>query len=79
MKEIFLEKFNSITFEFKRVVFKSNEVWYDIGFNNNGNKNSFRMYKNGEGVWRIAAQILPIWVQEMDIEFNDAIVKNENS
>jgi hypothetical protein len=79
MKEIFSEKFSSITFEFKRVVFKSNELRYDIRFNDNGNKNSFRMYKDEEGTWKIAAQMLPIWVREMDTEFSEAIVKNELS
>jgi len=79
MRELFSEKFNSITFEFKRVVFKSNELWYDIRFNDNGNKNSFRMYKDEEGTWKIAAKILPIWILEMDIEFSEAIVKNELS
>jgi hypothetical protein len=79
MREIFSEKFNSVTFEFKRVAFKLNEVWYDIRFNDNGNKNSLRMHKDEEGAWRIAPQVLPIWVQEMDIELGEAIAKNELS
>jgi len=78
MKELFSQKFNNINFEFKRLVFKRNEVWYEISFNNNGNKNSFRMYQDEEGMWKIAAQVLPLWIQETDVEFSDVIRNNEN-
>lgn len=79
MEELFSKKFNSIDFEFKRLVFRTNEVWYEISFNNNGNKNSFRMYKDEDGLWRIAAQLLPLWIQETDMEFSEVINNNENS
>jgi len=36
------------------------------------------MYEDVNGVWVIAAQILPVWVREMQIEFNELIKGNEN-
>ena len=79
MKELFSHEFNNINFEFKRLVFKGNEVWYEISFNDNGNKNSFRMYRDEEGAWRMAAQLLPSWIRETDVEFSEIINTNENS
>lgn len=77
MKELFSHKFNNINFEFKRLVFKRNEIRDEII--DNGNKNSFRMYRDEEGAWRIAAQLLPTWIQETDMEFSEIITTNENS
>jgi hypothetical protein len=36
------------------------------------------MYKDEEGIWQFGAQVLPEWVREMQIEFNDLIIRNEN-
>jgi hypothetical protein len=77
MKEIFSEKFNNVNFEFKRLVLSTNEVWYEICFNNNGNKDSFKMYKDDEGTWKIAATQLSEWIKETEHEFNEVIINNE--
>lgn len=77
MEEIFSKKFNNVVFEFKIQVFDNNEVWYEIGFNNNGNKDSFKMYTDNDGVWRIAARILPEWIIETEQEFNEVVIHNE--
>ena len=79
MKEKFSKKFNNVFFEFRRQVVNTNEVWYEIKFNNNGNNDSFKMYKDYEGIWKIAARMLPEWIRETEHEFNGAIVNNENS
>jgi hypothetical protein len=78
IKEIFSEKFNNIIFEFKRLVLNANEVGYEIVFNNNGNKDSFKMYKDVEGMWRIVANILPVWIKETEQELSEIIRNNEN-
>lgn len=79
MKENFSRKFNDVYFQFQRKYHKDTELWYYINFNNNGTETSFKMYKDEEGMWQIAAQILPAWVVELQIEFNEAIIKNENN
>jgi hypothetical protein len=79
MKEIFSETFNNVVFEFTRLVFDTHEVWYKIDFNNNGNKDSFKMYKDDEGIWKIAASQLPEWIKETEQEFYEAIINNEHS
>jgi hypothetical protein len=79
MKENFSKKFNDINFLFKRNYHKKTELWYYINFNNNGKETTLKMYKDKEGMWQIAAQILPEWVMELQIEFNEAIIKNENN
>jgi hypothetical protein len=79
MKELFSSKFNNTCFDFRRVVFPSREVWYEISFNNNGNNDSFKMYRDGDGRWRIAASVLPEWIRETEQEFGDAIRTNEKS
>jgi hypothetical protein len=78
MREIFSEKFNNVNFEFKRQAFSKNEVWYTIDFNNNGNKDSFKMYRDNDGTWKIAARQLPEWIKETEQEFNEIIINNEN-
>jgi len=79
MKEMFSEKLNNVIFEFTRLRISTDEVWYKIDFNNNGNKDSFKMYKDDEGIWKIAATQLPEWIKETEQEFNEAIVKNEHA
>ena len=79
MKEDFSKKFNGIDFQFQRKYHKNKELWYYINFDNNGKNTSFKMYKNEEGTWDIAAQMIPEWVKEMQIEFNELLVKNENN
>ena len=79
MEQTFSKKFNNVIFEFKREALGANEIWYEILFNNNGNKDSFKMYKDDESVWKIAARVLPEWIKETEQEFNDVIMNNESS
>jgi hypothetical protein len=69
MKEDFSKKFNGINFQFERKYNNATELWYYINFDNNGKNTAFKMYKDENGVWEMAAQILPEWVREMQIEF----------
>jgi hypothetical protein len=79
MKEDFSKKFNGINFQFQRKHHGNSDIWYYINFDNNGKNTAFKMYRDNEGIWAMAAQILPEWVTEMQIEFNDLIEKNENN
>ena len=79
MKEDFSKKINGINFHFQRKYHENTELWYYINFNNNGKDTLFKMYKGEEGMWEIAAQIIPEWVRELQIEFSELIIKNENN
>ena len=37
-------------------MFSTNEVLYEIDFDNNEDKDSFKMYKDDDGTWKIAAR-----------------------
>ncbi|WP_158638289.1 hypothetical protein [Panacibacter ginsenosidivorans] len=50
---------------------------YYINFNNNGCDQQFTMHKKEDCVWAIEKATLPSWVEEMEMEFSEAIVHNE--
>jgi hypothetical protein len=79
MKENFSENFNGVDFQFQRKHHTNTEVWYYVNFNDNGKNTAFKMYKDAQGLWIIAAQMIPEWVREMQIEFNELITKNEHN
>lgn len=41
-----------------------------------GNRIYFSMYKNAEGEWKIAAQLMPMWVHDSEILLSEAIEEN---
>ena len=44
-----------------------------------GNRVMFSMYKNAEGQWKTAAQLLPLWVHEAETLLADAIEENKKN
>lgn len=78
MKTHFTKSFNAIAFSFERIMIRNN-LWYEIKFNNNGNKATFKMYRDTEGTWYIVKQELPEWIKEMEMEFSESIITNEKS
>ena len=44
-----------------------------------GNRVMFSMYKNTEGQWKTAAQLLPLWVNEAENALADAIEENRKN
>jgi hypothetical protein len=78
MKTHFTKRFNGIDFLFERVMIRKN-VWYEVQFNNNGNKATFKMYMDTDGGWYIVKQELPEWIKEMEMEFSESIITNEHS
>jgi hypothetical protein len=41
-----------------------------------GNRVIFSMYKNADGEWKIAAQLMPLWIHEAENQLADAIESN---
>lgn len=85
MNEIFSKTINTGNanreFEFERVFYAS-ELYYHVRFINTdqGNKKEqFRLRKDEDGQWKIAAQALPIWVHNKELDFNDIIEENEDN
>jgi hypothetical protein len=85
MKEIFSKSIYAHgsfrEFEFRRV-FYSLELWYHIGYINTDDNNKieqFRLYRDENNQWKIAAQILPNWIHEKELEFGDLIDENEST
>jgi hypothetical protein len=44
-----------------------------------GNRISFSIYKNAEGEWRVAAQLMPMWVHNAEQELASAIEENKKT
>ncbi|MEI9912270.1 MAG: hypothetical protein WDO71_23015 [Bacteroidota bacterium] len=79
MRELFEYTLKKIPFKFERVFYNVEDLYYHIGFDNNGKVEIFRMKKDEEGMWKIQAQVLPLWIHEMELELNDVIRVNETS
>jgi len=73
----FSKLFNGIVFKFHRLYYIDKNPCYYISFNNNGKNLQFRMHKKEDYVWLIEKTTLPPWVQDMEMEFSEAIVGNE--
>jgi iron only hydrogenase large subunit-like protein len=53
------------------------ERTYSITTSEENNKLvTFRMKKDEKGQWKILAQVLPMWIQEKEMELNDEIVNS---
>jgi len=44
-----------------------------------GNRVMFSMYKNSEGQWKTAAQLLPLWIHDAEATLADAIEENRKN
>jgi hypothetical protein len=44
--------------------------------NDNGSRIMFSIYKNADGGWKIAAQLMPMWVHNAEIDLANAIEEN---
>ena len=44
-----------------------------------GNRIMFSMYKNADGQWKTAAQLLPMWIHDTEIALAEAIEENKTS
>lgn len=45
----------------------------------NGSRIYFSMYKNADGEWKVAAQLMPMWVHNSEALLSDAIEENLRS
>lgn len=77
MKAFFLKTFRGYQFEFKRVLSSSIDTWYHISVRIDDKDVKYRMHNNKEGMWKITAERLPLWLYALEMEFNDAIQINE--
>ena len=41
-----------------------------------GNRVLFSMYRNADGEWKIAAQLMPMWIHNAEIDLAHAIEEN---
>lgn len=41
-----------------------------------GNRISFSMYKNADNEWKVAAQLMPLWVHNAETDLSNAIEEN---
>jgi hypothetical protein len=44
-----------------------------------GNRVMFSMYKNADGHWKTAAQLLPMWIHDAENSLADAIEENRKN
>ena len=44
-----------------------------------GNRVMFSMYKNSEGQWKTAAQLLPLWIHDAESILAEAIEENRKN
>jgi hypothetical protein len=44
-----------------------------------GNRIMFSMYKNADNEWKIAAQLMPMWIHESESQLGEAIDANRES
>ena len=44
-----------------------------------GNRIMFSMYKNADGQWKTAAQLLPMWIHDTELALAEAIEENKTS
>ena len=44
-----------------------------------GNRVMFSMYKNSEGQWKTAAQLLPLWIHDAEMYLAEAIEENRKN
>jgi hypothetical protein len=44
-----------------------------------GNRITFSIYRNADGEWKVAAQLMPIWVHNAEQELAIAIEENNES
>lgn len=44
-----------------------------------GNRISFSIYKNADGEWKVAAQLMPMWVHNAELELASAIEENKKT
>ncbi len=44
-----------------------------------GNRIVFSMYKNEEGQWKTATQVLPLWISDAEAELANAIEENKTN
>jgi hypothetical protein len=44
-----------------------------------GNRIMFSIYKNADGEWKIAAQLIPMWVHNSELDLAKAIEENNEA
>ena len=44
--------------------------------NDKGTRITFSVYRNADGEWKVAAQLMPIWVHDAETDLAIAIVEN---
>lgn len=44
-----------------------------------GKRISFSIYKNADGEWKVAAQLMPMWVHNAELELASAIEENKKT
>lgn len=61
-------------FNFKKVFYDSTNLMYHVNVVIKPTENlQFRMRKDPSGLWVIAAQVLPEWLFDIEMELNDVI------
>jgi hypothetical protein len=64
-------------FLFQQTIYSDNILWYHIDVkDDDGTQINFRMYKDEKGQWKISAQVLPLWIHENELQFNDVVQEN---
>ena len=44
-----------------------------------GNRITFSIYKNADGEWKVAAQLIPMWVHNSELDLAKAIEENNEA
>ena len=66
-------------FNFRQTT-SADEAKYSVDVpDDKGNRLMFVMCKTAEGEWKTSAQLLPVWVHDVEIALGDAIEENKKS
>lgn len=79
MKEYFIKTLRGQQFEFRRVSSSSFDRWYHIGTTIGSTNTNYRMHDNKEGVWKIMSKRTPNYITDLESEFNEVILGNEQA
>lgn len=79
MATIFEKSIGNRTYTFNQVFYPNDELYYNITFDNNSQKVTFRMKRDESKMWKLQAQKLPEDVYDVEMDLGDAIDDNLNT
>lgn len=63
-------------FNFRQTYLNNNSCYSIDVPDDKGNRIMFSIYKNADGEWKVAAQLMPMWVHNAELDLAKAIEEN---